>query len=50
VPLPQIYGAAGAQLIFDPGPMAELVGLIEEHIDAAERAGQPKGAGVSKAG
>jgi oligoendopeptidase F len=50
VPLPQIYGAAGAQLIFEPGPMAELVGLVEEHIDAAERAGRPKDAGVSKAG
>ncbi|HEV8125376.1 MAG TPA: M3 family oligoendopeptidase [Gemmatimonadales bacterium] len=50
VPLPQIYGAAGAQLIFDPGPMAELVGLVEEHIDAAELSGQAKDAGVSKAG
>jgi oligoendopeptidase F len=50
VPLPQIYGAAGAQLIFDPGPMVELVELVEEHIDAAERSGQAKDAGVSKAG
>lgn len=50
VPLPQIYGAAGAQLIFEPGPMVDLIGLVEEHIDAAERSGQSKGAGVSKAG
>jgi len=50
VPLPQIYGAAGAHLIFEPGPMAELVSLVEEHIDAAERAGRSKDAGVSKAG
>lgn len=50
VPLPQIYGAAGARLIFEPGPMAELIGLLEEHIDAAERGIRPKGAGVSKAG
>lgn len=33
-PLPEIYGAAGVTLSFDAGLMAELVGLVEERIEA----------------
>jgi oligoendopeptidase F len=33
-PLPELYGAAGAELIFDRARMAELVGLVEEEIAA----------------
>jgi oligoendopeptidase F len=51
VPLPQIYGAAGARLIFEPGPMRELVELVEEHIELAEgETGGGEGANVSLAG
>ena len=32
-PLPELYAAAGAELIFDPEPMRELVELVEEHIE-----------------
>ena len=32
-PLPQIYAAAGAALIFDAKRMGELVTLVEERID-----------------
>lgn len=31
-PLPEIYAAAGAQLVFDARTMGELVGLVEEHV------------------
>jgi oligoendopeptidase F len=33
-PLPELYGAAGAELIFARARMAELVGLVEEEIAA----------------
>ena len=33
-PLPEIYAAAGVQLSFDAGLMAELVALVEERIEA----------------
>ena len=32
-PLPELYAAAGARLVFDAPAMAELVTLVEEHID-----------------
>ncbi len=31
-PLPELYRAAGARLIFDPAPMGELVTLVEEQL------------------
>ncbi len=31
-PLPDLYRAAGAHLIFDPAPMGELVALVEEQL------------------
>jgi oligoendopeptidase F len=31
-PLPELYGAAGARLVFDAEPMGELVALVEEHL------------------
>jgi oligoendopeptidase F len=31
-PLPELYGAAGARLVFDAGAMGELVALVEEHL------------------
>ncbi len=33
-PLPELYAAAGARLIFDREGMAELVGLVEARLDA----------------
>jgi oligoendopeptidase F len=33
-PLPELYAAAGARLVFDTGGMAELVGLVEEELAA----------------
>lgn len=35
-PLPELFGAAGARLIFDADGMAELVGLIEGELAALE--------------
>lgn len=32
-PLPEIYAAAGAKLVFDAGTMRELVALVEAHVD-----------------
>ena len=32
-PLPEIYAAAGAKLVFDAGTMRELVTLVETHVD-----------------
>ncbi len=32
-PLPEIYAAAGARLVFDAETMGELVALVEEHVD-----------------
>lgn len=37
-PLPEIYGAAGASLVFDAEPMAELVALVESKIDEMREA------------
>ncbi len=31
--LPDLYGAAGARLIFDSGGMSELASVVEEHLD-----------------
>ncbi len=31
-PLPEIYAAAGASLVFDAQPMAELVALVESRL------------------
>ena len=38
-PLPEIYRAAGAELVFDAEPMAELVALVETKIDELRGAG-----------
>ena len=38
-PLPEIYGAAGAELVFDAEPMAELVALVENRIEELRGAG-----------
>ena len=35
-PLPELYAAAGARLAFDAATMADLVGLIEEELDALD--------------
>lgn len=35
-PLPELYAAAGSQLIFDAGPMGELVALVEEQLAATD--------------
>jgi oligoendopeptidase F len=35
-PLPELFAAAGAKLIFTPEPLAELVGLVEEQLAALE--------------
>ena len=32
-PLPEIYAAAGASLVFDAATMGELVALVEEHVE-----------------
>ena len=32
-PLPEIYAAAGAELVFDAATMGELVALVEEHVE-----------------
>lgn len=32
-PLPEIYAAAGAELVFDAGTMRELVALVEAHVE-----------------
>jgi oligoendopeptidase F len=48
VPLPAIYAAAGARLIFDPEGMAELVELVEtelERLDADDPIAEPAAAG-----
>ena len=37
-PLPDLYAAAGARLVFDAAGMAELVGLIETELSALEGA------------
>ena len=37
VPLPEIYRAAGARLVFDREGMAELVALVEDRVATAER-------------
>ena len=34
-PLPELFGAAGARLVFDADGMGELVALVEEHLRAA---------------
>ncbi len=34
-PLPELFGAAGARLVFDADEMGELVALVEEHLRAA---------------
>ncbi|MBL8961671.1 MAG: M3 family oligoendopeptidase [Gemmatimonadetes bacterium] len=36
-PLPELYAAAGARLIFDREGMAELVGLVEQRLEALRR-------------
>ena len=36
-PLPEIYAAAGARLVFDAPAMAELVALVEEHVDRLQQ-------------
>ena len=33
-PLPELFAAAGARLVFDQEGMAELVALVEEHLDS----------------
>jgi oligoendopeptidase F len=38
-PLPEIYRAAGAELVFDAEPMAELVALVENKIEELRGAG-----------
>ena len=38
-PLPEIYRAAGAELVFDAEPMAELVALVEARIEELRGAG-----------
>ena len=38
-PLPEIYRAAGADLVFDAEPMAELVALVEGKIEEMREAG-----------
>jgi oligoendopeptidase F len=38
-PLPEIYRAAGADLVFDAEPMAELVALVENKIEEMRGAG-----------
>jgi oligoendopeptidase F len=35
-PLPELFGAAGARLVFDAGPMGELVALVEERLEGLE--------------
>jgi oligoendopeptidase F len=35
-PLPEVYAAAGAHLVFDPGEMRDLIHLVETELDAAE--------------
>jgi oligoendopeptidase F len=35
-PLPELFGAAGARLVFDAGPMGELVALVEEQLAALD--------------
>ncbi|MGH7903903.1 MAG: M3 family oligoendopeptidase [Candidatus Dormibacteraceae bacterium] len=34
--LPELYGAAGARLLFEPEPMADLIALIEREIERLE--------------
>ena len=33
LPLPELFAAAGARLLFDPEPMQQLVGLIEQQLE-----------------
>jgi oligoendopeptidase F len=35
-PLPELFAAAGARLVFDQDGMAELVGLVEEHLNSLQ--------------
>ncbi len=42
-PLPEIYAAAGARLVFDAAPMHELIALVERAIDELR---QPNAAGA----
>ena len=47
LPLPNIYGAAGARLVFDREGLAELVLLVEQQIDRAEQS-IPRRSGVQR--
>jgi oligoendopeptidase F len=46
-PLPELYGAAGAELIFDAGRMGELVAAVEGEIESL-RARLPASAEVAR--
>ena len=46
-PLPEIFGAADARLVFDREGLAELVALVERQIDLAEQS-IPRRAGVQR--